>query len=156
VRGKRAQSIRTTSKSRLIPARAGKTGDKVDVQVGDWAHPRACGENRIGLAGTRGSRGSSPRVRGKRARPRRGPRRSGLIPARAGKTAASSTSTRRGSAHPRACGENPTTSSFEVNVCGSSPRVRGKPEDGAPAVVDDGLIPARAGKTSTPIPTEAA
>ena len=93
--------------------------------------------------------GSSPRVRGKQGaatfvhvHPR-------LIPARAGKTAR--TAVRRGEypAHPRACGENPLLPRPELSCHGSSPRVRGKP--GPPMVggVVRGLIPARAGKTTS-------
>ena len=71
--------------------------------------------------------GSSPRVRGKR-RPRpRVPGNHGLIPARAGKTTPSPTSSPPDPAHPRACGENL-----------HGPVVRAG---------RGGLIPARAGKT---------
>ena len=58
---------------------------------------------------------------------------------------ASPPGTRR--AHPRACGENDTMSPGEYTRAGSSPRVRGKPEDEADLRGDQRLIPARAGKT---------
>ena len=48
------------------------------------------------------------------------------------------------------CGENETTVCFAVVHRGSSPRVRGKPCDAAPARRDLGLIPACAGKTLSP------
>ncbi|EFW09853.1 hypothetical protein HMPREF9005_1177 [Actinomyces sp. oral taxon 178 str. F0338] len=50
----------------------------------------------------------------------------GLIPARAGKTSRPPVAGRRGSAHPRACGENEGAWKGKITGTGSSPRVRGK------------------------------
>ena len=63
VRGKRAFS---SCQSRLIPARAGKTSGLSRGRSGRWAHPRACGENSWPSCPLTTTRGSSPRVRGKR------------------------------------------------------------------------------------------
>ena len=52
-------------------------------------------------------------------------------------------------AHPRACGENLRCFGGRHGHSGSSPRVRGKPARSAPGRLQRGLIPARAGKTST-------
>ena len=136
----------------LIPARAGKTSGPAPLSSLLPAHPRACGENTgLSQAAAR-SPGSSPRVRGKpRWRPdlRAPPR---LIPARAGKTSPGPRRCAVRGAHPRACGENSRAPIESFFNWGSSPRVRGKPRPGALLVVGAGLIPARAGKTSSSWP----
>ena len=92
--------------------------------------------------------GSSPRVRGKRCGGRSWSRCIGLIPARAGKTAAMRLAFSETGAHPRACGENSTAALYRTAASGSSPRVRGKHADDALVGRMRGLIPARAGKTA--------
>ena len=91
--------------------------------------------------------GSSPRVRGKRV-PRPGlkpqPR---LIPACAGKTSIVEIEPKSPRAHPRVCGENITVDKDNVNMAGSSPRVRGKRCAPRQEARSHGLIPACAGKT---------
>ena len=133
--------------SGLIPARAGKTRQRVNRVTFGWAHPRAGGENDLLRAIALTSFGSSPRGRGKlKFSPSLTPTQR-LIPARAGKTVVSSVGCWAGWAHPRAGGENPWHARSVICAHGSSPRGRGKraiarPRDGAPR-----LIPARAGKT---------
>ena len=96
------------------------------------------------------SAGSSPRVRGK-PRPLRGASLSpGLIPACAGKTTWPFLWSRPSRAHPRVCGENPTSDGASLTQAGSSPRVRGKRHGPADAALPGRLIPACAGKTTTP------
>ena len=92
--------------------------------------------------------GSSPRVRGKHSLDRRIRRSRGLIPARAGKTVGGSRIGAHRQAHPRVCGENWDCVRPIARPKGSSPRVRGKRPDPLAHAVDEGLIPARAGKTS--------
>ena len=111
----------------LIPARAGKTSSASCSAVLAAAHPRACGENWMSPGCWRIVMGSSPRVRGKR-RP-------------------SAASTPRRRAHPRACGENLVRVCKKQLAAGSSPRVRGKRGHAVITGVEQGLIPARAGKT---------
>ena len=65
VRGKQRVSCCVPSSCGLIPARAGKTPHGVGVGVERRAHPRACGENAPAGRPSRGTSGSSPRVRGK-------------------------------------------------------------------------------------------
>ena len=149
VRGKPGTGDHPHPARRLIPARAGKTPTWPESRWSPTAHPRACGENRTGIAARDLSRGSSPRVRGK-------PRRSGvcwrslgLIPARAGKTGCRSIMCGPGRAHPRACGENHLLEPEFGGAGGSSPRVRGKPCLDPQSLSPAGLIPARAGKTPT-------
>ena len=97
--------------------------------------------------------GSSPRGRGK-------PRPSGstnlamrLIPARAGKTWTNYTGARLAPAHPRAGGENFSSWRVVSWLQGSSPRGRGKRCFTFCVFGLLRLIPARAGKTGTHLPT---
>ncbi len=71
-----------------------------------------------------------------------------IIPAHAGQTVEATSPVRAAADHPRACGANPVDKSVTSTVCGSSPRMRGKPV-GRPAVrVRGRIIPAHAGQTS--------
>ena len=86
-------------------------------------------------------------MRGKRT-PNRPPTwRTGLIPARAGKTRGRSGTRCTRRAHPRACGENQVGGGHQSDPIGSSPRVRGKRGRSVHRFPLVGLIPARAGKT---------
>ena len=106
VRGKRVGVHQARRGRGLIPARAGKTLWVAVRVLWVGAHPRACGENHIRTPCTWCVGGSSPRVRGKRARSGPSLLAPGLIPARAGKTQLGGPMGNR--------------------TCGSSPRVRGK------------------------------
>ena len=147
VRGKPTDAALPGLPSGLIPACAGKTPTTRTVWWGPEAHPRVCGENTRRTSAENVASGSSPRVRGKRARPRPRRPRIRLIPACAGKTTRRACGARRIWAHPRVCGENV----FAVDVGrapgGSSPRVRGKPASRTDRPTRLGLIPACAGKT---------
>ena len=94
--------------------------------------------------------GSSPRVRGKRRVLDARAVPTGLIPARAGKTASGAPRTFPRRAHPRACGENFGGAPAGPGPRGSSPRVRGKPTGAPGRPASCRLIPARAGKTWRP------
>ena len=130
VRGKPSGPVADCGRSGLIPARAGKITSRLGRSCSRRAHPRACGENQVGVRMNFTERGSSPRVRGK----------CGLT----GGESAGAT------AHPRACGENTTPSTTRFLCLGSSPRVRGKFGRGLLLEVRDRLIPARAGKIAPP------
>ena len=91
--------------------------------------------------------GSSPLTRGKRNGRDGGSRRTGLIPAHAGKTTCSWSPRRTPRAHPRSRGENSTDPKNEAVAPGSSPLTRGKLLEADLAVKLDRLIPAHAGKT---------
>ena len=148
VRGKRMVWPSKTATPRLIPARAGKTPCSVTSTWVPGAHPRACGENPRIPCPVRAQDGSSPRVRGKRIGGPHAQALARLIPARAGKTCPSALRIVGPRAHPRACGENEPVRALVLDCDGSSPRVRGKPEQARHPVVDGRLIPARAGKTT--------
>ena len=152
VRGKFQRQRALLHDGGLIPARAGKMKGGPPPLDRRTAHPRACGENVVTASGIALAIGSSPRVRGK-CSPRSCTRGSaGLIPARAGKMTSTPGSKPSSTAHPRACGENSQHPAFVYPRLGSSPRVRGKFLNAAPAVPDSGLIPARAGKITGPRP----
>ena len=148
VRGKQAPSVPHVLVRGLIPARAGKTLPAASCVIRAMAHPRACGENRFSTDALLREDGSSPRVRGKLLGYAWAAYQVRLIPARAGKTPKKSSSSSPGRAHPRACGENCCGCGLVGDGDGSSPRVRGKPVPVNGGDVPEGLIPARAGKTS--------
>ena len=74
------------SAARLIPARAGKTSARRPGRLCSPAHPRAGGENPVGMEGWPVETGSSPRGRGKPTVKNLRTMAMRLIPARAGKT----------------------------------------------------------------------
>ena len=78
-----------------------------------------------------------------------------IIPAHAGNSSSLSTCRIRFSDHPRACGELTSPPTSTPNVCGSSPRMRGTPEDGVHASLVSRIIPAHAGNSipGKPIPS---
>ena len=146
-RGKLEGRLAALSGQRLIPARAGKTlaiGTKTPTHP---AHPRSRGENNLSEDDSSFWRGSSPLARGKLRRLPSSSLRSGLIPARAGKTIRPQTSSPKAAAHPRSRGENRSARDTGGSSQGSSPLARGKLLACAAGVLWRGLIPARAGKT---------
>ena len=92
--------------------------------------------------------GSSPLTRGKPRSLGLSSTRSGLIPAHAGKTAASQCTHCAIRAHPRSRGENVFKSGADQMKAGSSPLTRGKPRPPKGSRSKPGLIPAHAGKTT--------
>ena len=74
-----------------------------------------------------------------------------LIPAHAGKTATRPPRLYRRGAHPRSRGENVRTAQYSPPAGGSSPLTRGKPWRRGRKHGVVRLIPAHAGKTSTPV-----
>ena len=156
-RGKQSPRYARGRRIGLIPARAGKTSGSRATAVRRAAHPRSRGENFPACLRRKSSCGSSPLARGKRCAPRPGRGSSRLIPARAGKTVRRPTIASTAGAHPRSRGENSKLTAEARQEAGSSPLARGKPGCAAAGLAGDGLIPARAGKTtdsmaSTPPP----
>ena len=147
VRGKHEHRPRRCGGRRLIPACAGKTGQRSVPRLITGAHPRVCGENRASWKRRRRCSGSSPRVRGKPivAPVEHDP--PGLIPACAGKTRAHRRPRPSRTAHPRVCGENEPGQPGRGVLGGSSPRVRGKHGHRGQGQPRRRLIPACAGKT---------
>ena len=149
MRGKPLSNPRGSREPRLIPAHAGKTIRSHRPMTGGRAHPRACGENPDLVEEFRSEGGSSPRMRGKPVHGGENIVIRGLIPAHAGKTVALEVSRLEAGAHPRACGENGREGEYVRTVEGSSPRMRGKPGTPKLTAINDGLIPAHAGKTAS-------
>ena len=71
----------------------------------------------------------------------------GIIPARAGSSLSAAESSRRARGHPRVCGEQSLSSNKNLQVQGSSPRVRGADPLALVCVPQDGIIPACAGSS---------
>ena len=150
VRGKLLRGEHHKCNPRLIPARAGKTPLGGRPPRATRAHPRACGENPHPSWVRGPPLGSSPRVRGKLSFVTLAIQAGRLIPARAGKTWSAGRRSTPSAAHPRACGENRLMVVVMGWSPGSSPRVRGKHAPECASECEAGLIPARAGKTTTP------
>ena len=147
-RGKLLLECCGRSRTRLIPAHAGKTRSSACLMRSGGAHPRSRGENpEIGADRPR-DRGSSPLTRGKPGKLRLIQSRSGLIPAHAGKTARQPPRRAAHPAHPRSRGENLKSATLARNVTGSSPLTRGKPHKAWTKALQARLIPAHAGKTA--------
>ena len=92
--------------------------------------------------------GSSPRERGTRLGVAADQRRVRFIPARAGNTRASASTSSLSTVHPRASGEHTITLRVQIATHGSSPRERGTPRTAQNAQRRQRFIPARAGNTS--------
>ena len=71
----------------------------------------------------------------------------GIIPAHAGNTRASASTTRAPRDHPRACGEHSPLLCLLLCGTGSSPRMRGTLTSGCGVSIRIGIIPAHAGNT---------
>ena len=150
MRGKLLEGEAIPGYKGITPARAGKTTTMIRNPSGTRDHPRACGENLAVMVLAVRSVGSPPRVRGKREEGIATFVGKRITPARAGKTRQHRGSADRRPDHPRACGENVTSSAPSAAIVGSPPRVRGKLENLQEALNETGITPARAGKTWYP------
>ena len=131
----------------LIPAGAGQTSGSPTRRRTRRAHPRRCGAD-VGPVGCGVVPvGSSPQVRGRRARVVFDGVGEGLIPAGAGQTSGWCLEGLASTAHPRRCGADQNDGDMIVLYPGSSPQVRGRHEHHIRPVAPLGLIPAGAGQT---------
>ncbi len=137
----------TGSRPGLIPARAGRTRGLRASRSTGRAHPRSRGEDALELLAAEAAAGSSPLARGGRAVDRRRRVVRGLIPARAGRTPRPAPRGPGPPAHPRSRGEDRMPARGVQLVAGSSPLARGGPPGEGARDGQDGLIPARAGRT---------
>ncbi len=148
-RGGPCRASRAGCACRLIPARAGRTPITTDSGRRSTAHPRSRGAD-VGISpGVSASGGSSPLARG-------GPLvlavwllRSGLIPARAGRTDLLRLRGRGRTAHPRSRGADTPEPTGQTTPMGSSPLARGGLPAARALLRPVGLIPARAGRTAS-------
>jgi len=132
----------------LIPARAGRTKRSSAAMRCSRAHPRSRGADDDAAPVGVSEMGSSPLARGGRAPPAMGDGKRGLIPARAGRTGPACADLRRSGAHPRSRGADDRPLSAGHPSRGSSPLARGGRADHLGPDRAEGLIPARAGRTS--------
>ena len=147
MRGTHVPTIVIVGGHRIIPAHAGNS--PMDARTGYQAtdHPRACGELPTTPPMTLPAFGSSPRMRGTHASPRRdrGPLR--IIPAHAGNSQSESKTPAFLTDHPRACGELVLTRERIERHAGSSPRMRGTHLLGFKLHLVRRIIPAHAGNS---------
>ena len=131
----------------IIPAYAGSTGRPRWTPRWRRDHPRVCGEHGHMKFSTVFEAGSSPRMRGARCHMpcRCGCR--GIIPAYAGSTRIIKFAQLVAEDHPRVCGEHYSTALATSTRWGSSPRMRGAPEQLTVDALVAGIIPAYAGST---------
>ena len=149
VRGALAAVLNPVVLVGLIPARAGSTRLSAPQFGADRAHPRSRGEHSLRWIAWRGVSGSSPLARGAPLSPYPTPVPVGLIPARAGSTGLGYSEARKVGAHPRSRGEHRVILDSFVCLLGSSPLARGAPGQCKIRQIFKGLIPARAGSTSS-------
>ena len=131
----------------IIPARAGFTENLASLRAQVEDHPRSRGVYAAAAWEQTKAAGSSPLARGlpRDRQPRGGPRR--IIPARAGFTSSSTSSSTSSRDHPRSRGVYASSSSTSEGEEGSSPLARGLRSNDDSAGGEGGIIPARAGFT---------
>ena len=133
----------------LIPARAGNTVQWQLHCTGLGAHPRSRGEHDLYEPARTSAAGSSPLARGTHMTTSPVATSTGLIPARAGNTGTRRAVWPSSRAHPRSRGEHAGFGNHSPLDMGSSPLARGTPERSLTQQRLLGLIPARAGNTTT-------
>ena len=131
----------------IIPACAGNTIRQPPTKQSKRDHPRMCGEHSALKDTNSENRGSSPHVRGTHLVLRELVHGAGIIPACAGNTLTCSCSSRRLWDHPRMCGEHEVSPVSPQLIQGSSPHVRGTPDEPFQTQMVEGIIPACAGNT---------
>ena len=146
VRGSRPTAPDGTRPRGSIPACAGKPFSPRPSFRGAGVHPRVCGEAASGRPGSAAERGPSPRVRGSPTLGARLGSRAGSIPACAGKPFGGGGSNVVERVHPRVCGEAIAVRVQRQHTEGPSPRVRGSHAPAELPLVENGSIPACAGK----------
>ena len=124
-RGLPAAGSPSSTRRRIIPARAGFTGLIPLLGRSSRDHPRSRGVYARRAPWLRTGRGSSPLARGLRCRPDRHPRRPGIIPARAGFTSQTRFPGCGRTDHPRSRGVYLGRQGQGHMIRGSSPLARG-------------------------------
>ena len=147
VRGQRFRTIQWRFRVRIIPARAGPTSRIRGNGMFGADHPRSCGANKSHANALLIRRGSSPLVRGQPGHFHGVQRVVRIIPARAGPTPSTPSTSLLMSDHPRSCGANASAAPAKTPDAGSSPLVRGQHGQTTIAQSRRRIIPARAGPT---------
>ena len=130
VRGTPRTPDACAGRRRFIPACAGNTLNCLATPNTRSVHPRVCGEHRDEPVSGRCFHGSSPRVRGTQTTFQMVKLKNRFIPACAGNTTPSGTTSSSKAVHPRVCGEHWNILSSGRGKLGSSPRVRGTQKTG--------------------------
>ncbi len=151
VRGTARRAQRDLANNGIIPACAGNRCNRTDCKLFSRDHPRVCGEQRQAWYFGRLRRGSSPRVRGTVPCTTPTTTSLGIIPACAGNSRCTQGRRRRRWDHPRVCGEQAYKPLFIQLALGSSPRVRGTGRNIISGKGVNGIIPACAGNSHTPL-----
>ena len=128
VRGKGFQGFQRYCRTRITPARAGKSIAGKGIPCCKQDHPRSCGEKKNGKRHQKVLRGSPPLVRGKGKKSSFGALVRRITPARAGKSEVLSSLFPVKRDHPRSCGEKSCFLGLFNHLFGSPPLVRGKEE----------------------------
>ena len=134
----------------IIPARAGFTRALSPPARGPPDHPRSRGVYPSIVRSRSSRRGSSPLARGLRVVDLPLGEDGRIIPARAGFTSSAVSRSGCSRDHPRSRGVYFSAAIVSEMPAGSSPLARGLPEFGNGATPTVGIIPARAGFTSSP------
>ena len=132
---------------RIIPADAGSTKGWLPFRGCERDHPRGCGEHYPLLGVAASVDGSSPRMRGAPVSAADLAALAGIIPADAGSTRSTKCSSTDSADHPRGCGEHATGNPVQLELEGSSPRMRGAPTCKSLLSYRMRIIPADAGST---------
>ena len=148
MRGSPSLCEETYRKTGIIPAHAGLTNARRTTTRPGRDHPRACGAHHVFFELPQSFRGSSPRMRGSRARVIAPSGPTGIIPAHAGLTFITCKPLCHKGDHPRACGAHCISQEIGVWPMGSSPRMRGSQCIHQENLLLAGIIPAHAGLTS--------
>ena len=143
----RALSILTAA--RIIPARAGFTTRRAPGSCARGDHPRSRGVYQAAGGEANGVWGSSPLARGLPVNRGMTTVVEGIIPARAGFTAAPSPPASPAADHPRSRGVYNGDGNVLLSAVGSSPLARGLPPHCTEPASGGGIIPARAGFTQS-------
>ena len=125
VRGSRRHRHTSECRPRSIPTSAGQPSPAGPTTTRCRVYPHECGAARISGITWHGTYGLSPRVRGSRRTPRRGPGRPGSIPTSAGQPPDDWQLVRWQSVYPHECGAAFREREYERPTPGLSPRVRG-------------------------------
>ncbi len=147
-RGRRRFRPPPSTRTRTIPACAGKTGPATDHGLARGDHPRVRGEDFPQEHNAHPKVGPSPRARGRRQLRIRHLPNDGTIPACAGKTRRRGQGRQGSRDHPRVRGEDRHQPPCGAAHQGPSPRARGRLRDDEGANAGPGTIPACAGKTT--------
>ena len=137
----------------IIPARAGFTGGHHDPGPEAQDHPRSRGVYQVGRQGGAMKGGSSPLARGLRPEVAVNEFAARIIPARAGFTPVPPEHWCWWGDHPRSRGVYPSVGGGASTTRGSSPLARGLHRAPRPHADSSGIIPARAGFTTSTRPT---